>query len=100
MVRTETVLDSWKTVRHDTIQAVEDLPAADFDFKPAPELMSFRDVARHILQAGHALTGMLLAGERSFNAPDFRQKLAQHMPGVAPDADPATLAAELRGRLD
>jgi hypothetical protein len=35
MVRTETVLESWKTVRLVTVQAVEDFPDADLDFKPA-----------------------------------------------------------------
>jgi len=41
MVRTETVLDSWKTVRQDTAQAVEDFPAAELDFKATPDLMTF-----------------------------------------------------------
>ena len=40
MVRTETVLDSWKSIRQDTAQAVEDFPAGEFDFKATPDLMS------------------------------------------------------------
>jgi len=38
MVRTEMVLESWKTVRQDTAQAVEDFPAVDLDFKPTRRL--------------------------------------------------------------
>ena len=57
MVRTETVLDSWKTVRQDTAQAVEDFPATELDFKATPDLMTFGELARHVLDAGHALSG-------------------------------------------
>jgi uncharacterized damage-inducible protein DinB len=62
--------------------------------------MTFGEIARHILQAGHGLAGLLLSGEESFNAPDFRAKLAQHMPEIASDATPAQLAAALRGSVD
>jgi uncharacterized damage-inducible protein DinB len=60
MVRTEAVLDSWKTVRMDTAQAVEEFPAADFDYKPTVDMMTFGEIATPILQAGHAWTGALL----------------------------------------
>ena len=46
MVRLESVLDSWKTVREDTAQAVEDFPAAELDFKPTGDVMTFREIAR------------------------------------------------------
>src|SRR5579885_2947630 len=78
MVRVEYVLNSWKTVRQDTIQAVEDCPAGELDFKPAPELMSFREIARHILDAGSGLSGMLLDGETNLAAPDVREKMKRH----------------------
>ena len=39
---------------------------AEFDFRLAPDVMTFRDAARHILDAGDGLTGMLLAGVYSF----------------------------------
>ena len=38
MVRTEAVLDSWKTIRNDTAQAVEEFPVDEFDYKPAADL--------------------------------------------------------------
>ena len=46
MVRIETILDSWKSIREDTAQAVEDFSAHDLDYKPAPDLMSFGGTAR------------------------------------------------------
>ncbi|HZT33860.1 MAG TPA: DinB family protein [Bryobacteraceae bacterium] len=100
MVRVEYVLNSWKTVRQDTIQAVEDCPAGELDFKPAPELMSFREIARHILDAGSGLSGMLLDGETNLAAPDFREKMKRHFSALPAGAAAASLAAALREALD
>jgi uncharacterized damage-inducible protein DinB len=100
MVRLEHVLDTWKTIRQDTIAAVEDFPPGEFDFRPTADVMTFGEIAHHILNSSHALTGMLLSGEESFATPDFRAKLMQHLPGVPADATPAQLAAALRDSLD
>jgi len=100
MVRVEHVLDSWKTIRQDTAAAVEEFPAGDLDYRPTPELMTFRDTARHILDASHALTGMLLAGDEDFATPDFRDRLKRHMTGLAADAGAPELAAALRDSLE
>ncbi len=100
MIRTEHVLDSWRTIREDTIAAVEDFPAAEFDFRATPEMQSFGEIAFHILQAGEGLTGMLLAGEEDFTVPDFRQRLLRHMASLKPDGSAAELAAALRESLD
>jgi uncharacterized damage-inducible protein DinB len=100
MVRLEHVLDSWKAVREDTAAAVEEFPAGEFGFRPTSDVMTFGEVAHHILNSGHALSGMLLSGEERFNAPDFRAKLAQHLPNVPADATPAQLAAALRDSVE
>jgi len=100
MVRVEAVLDSWKTIRQDTAQAVEEFPSAELDFKPAPDLMTFREIARHILEAGHALSGLLLDGELNMATPDFREKLKKYATDLPADADAAAMAAALRKAVD
>jgi hypothetical protein len=55
MVRLEALLDSWKSIRHDTSQAVEDFPAAGLDFKSTEKLMTFCEIARHIPIAASGL---------------------------------------------
>ena len=99
MVRLEALLDSWKTIRQDTILAVEEFPAGDLDFKPTPELMTFREITRHILIAGHGLTGLLLQGEEVLGGPQFREKMAQFAMLPA-DAGAADLARELRASVE
>ena len=96
MVRSQTVLDSWRTVREETALAVEEFPGAEMNFKPAPELASFREIARHILDAGHALTGLLLAGEEDLTGPQFREKLKPYLSALPPEAGGPELAAALR----
>jgi len=100
MVRLEYVLESWKSARADAAQALEDLPGGDLAFRPAENLMSFGEIARHILETGHALTGILLDGASNLQTPEFRQMLAEHNPGVPGDADAAALAGLLRRCLD
>jgi uncharacterized damage-inducible protein DinB len=100
MVRTEQVLDSWKTVRQDTAAAVEDFPAAEFDFRPAPDTMTFGEAARHILIAGDGFTGLLLAGDDNFATPDLRDRIGGAARSVPAEATPAELAAALRESVD
>jgi uncharacterized damage-inducible protein DinB len=100
MVRKETVIDSWKSVRQDTAQAVDDFPAAELDFKATPDLMSFGELGRHILDAGHALTGMLLDGLDNLATPQFREMIGKYKPQLPEQLDGATLASELRKSME
>ena len=100
MVRVETVLDSWKTIRNDTALAVEEFPSAELDFRATPDSMTFRALARHVLDAGHGLTGILLAGVEDLQTPEFRELVQKYASGVPADADAATLAQALRASIE
>jgi len=99
MVRLDAVLDSWKSVRSDTAAAVEEFPAEEFAYKPAPDLMTFGEIARHILAAGHGLTGLMLEGEEQLGGPEFREKMARFAL-LPPGAGAADLARELRASVE
>jgi uncharacterized damage-inducible protein DinB len=96
MVRVEHFLDSWKAVREDTALAVEEFPEADLDFKPTADVDSFRQIARHILNAGDGLTGMLLAGEEAVGGPALREKMQAHIRPLGENASAGEIAAALR----
>jgi uncharacterized damage-inducible protein DinB len=100
MVRSAHVIDSWKAVRQDAAAAVEDFPEADLDFRPAPDVMTFRETARHILDAGDGLTGLLLAGDDNFSTPDFRDRMKPHKRALPEEAGRAALAAALRESVE
>jgi uncharacterized damage-inducible protein DinB len=99
MVRVEHVLESWKAIRADAAAAVEEFPADEFDFRPAPGVMTFREIARHILNAGDGITGLLLSGDGNFAA-DFREKLKPHIHEAPDGASPIELAAALRESVE
>jgi uncharacterized damage-inducible protein DinB len=100
MVRLEHVLDSWRAIRQDTAAAVEDFPAGEMDFRATPEVATFGEIARHILEAGEGLTGLLLSGDENFATPDFRRKMKGHIESLPAGAPAADLAAALRQSLD
>jgi uncharacterized damage-inducible protein DinB len=100
MVRLNAVLDSWRSIRGDAIQALEEFPATELDFRPTPDLMSVRDLARHILDAGNALTGMLLDGVEDMATPDFREMLKRYASSLPEDCTTSQLADALRSSID
>ncbi len=100
MVRLETFLEQWKIARADSAQAVEDMPAGKLDYKPQDDLMSFRDIAVHIIQAGLALSGVVLDGETDLSTPEFRAKLGKYAMALPDDANAGALAAALRDSFD
>ncbi len=100
MVRPEKFLETWKTVRQDTIAAVEDFPADDFDYKPVDDVAGFGEIARHILDASHALTGMILDGVDNLQGPQFRGLIDKYKPVLPEKLDAGTLSGELRKSID
>ena len=96
MMSVNTLLDSWKSVRQDTAQAVEDMPEADLDFRPVPEVMTFREIARHILGSSYAISGLLLDGLEKMD----RQEIVKRFPRIPENAGAAVLASELRARFE
>ena len=100
MVRVNAVLDSWKTVRSDTALAVEEFPADEFSYRPAADLMTFGEIATHILQAGHVLTGALLNGVENFSTPEFRSLFPRFIAQLPPHETQVDLAAALRSTVE
>lgn len=99
MVRLDSILSSWKAVREDTAQAVDDFAPHQLAFKPCDGLMSFGETARHILDAGHGLTGLLLAGDDDLSTPQFRENIGKLVSKLPKTEDAAALARELRSDI-
>ncbi len=100
MVRVQFVLDSWKTARKDVAGAVREFPAEAFDEQPIEGVDSFRTIARHILNAGHAFPGILMSGVENLQTPDFREKMKSYMYALPDDATPEELAEALEKGID
>lgn len=100
MVRLETFLNEWKNARMLAAEAVEEMPPGKLDYRPGDDLMSFRDVAVHIADAGRAFTGLLVDGVTEFTGPMFREKAAAYARPLPANASNAALAAALRSSIE
>lgn len=100
MIRLDSVLSSWKTIREDTAQAVEDFSAHDLNYKPTADVMSFGEIGRHILEASHGLTGLLLDGSDNLATPQFREMMGKHIAQLPKTEGAGALARELRSQMD
>jgi uncharacterized damage-inducible protein DinB len=100
MVRTQAVIDSWKTVRKDTVLALLDMPDGELGFQPTPDLMPFGNIAKHILNAGHALSTTLVRGVDNLATPDFREKMAALAYPLPAEATAAEIAALLEQSIE
>ena len=68
--------------------------------QPTPDLMPFRELAVHILQAGHSLSGLLLDRVDDMATPDFRDKLKKYAVAEAAAASPEELVRLMKETLD
>src|SRR5260370_42294897 len=100
MVRLDTVINSWKTVREDSAQAVEDFSAHELDYRPSAHQMTFGEIARHILEAGHILSGVLLDGVQSMATPEFRDMRQMYVAQLPKTDGAGALARELRAQSE
>ena len=55
-------LESWDRVRAVTLKAAAAMPEAEADFRPVPEVFSFRELLAHILGAEQVFVGGVTAG--------------------------------------
>jgi len=76
------------------VQALLDMPADSLSYQPTPDLMTYRDLALHILNAGSALAGLLIDGVDDWTVPGFRDGMKKYYADI-PDTAHAEDIAEL-----
>jgi hypothetical protein len=64
------------------------------------DMMTFRELGEHCYAAGHGLLGMMLSGVDDFTTPDFRERLKEFIPPLAPECSQTDLAAALRQGME
>ena len=55
----EETLDAWRRVRLGIIEEVRNIPAGKFDYRPAPDTRSVRELVQHILEVSMLMTAEL-----------------------------------------
>jgi uncharacterized damage-inducible protein DinB len=99
-MRHETFFELWRSTRAESVVAVREFPKEAFDEEVVPGFMTQRKIHQHILDVGHAVTGLLLAGEEHFNVPELRVRFPLHVSGIAPGATADEMATALEEKLE
>lgn len=79
---------------------MEDFSAQDLEYKPSPDLMTFGAIARHVLEAGYGVTGMLLEGVVDMTTPQFRETIGKYVAELPKTEGAGALAHELRHAME
>jgi len=95
----EEALESWQDARHGFIDEVRNIPGRHWDYRPAPEVRSVRELAVHILEVAMMMTGELTREESSFRRAPFPKLLRSYAGPAYRAKTRADLLALLRSQL-
>ncbi len=74
----EETLEAWEDARTGLIDEVANVPDRDFEFRPAEEVRSVRELVVHILEVAMMMTGELTRGDTDFHRAEWPVLLAQY----------------------
>jgi uncharacterized damage-inducible protein DinB len=69
----EEALEAWKYAREGVIAEVENIPATEFGFRPAPESRTLTELVQHIVQFGLLMSGELPRADGDFQRLTFAE---------------------------
>lgn len=75
-------LESWEDARQGFIDEVRNIPAAQWGYRPTPEMRSIHELSVHILEVAMMMTGELTRPDTNFRRVPW-PKLLRHYAGPA-----------------
>jgi uncharacterized damage-inducible protein DinB len=86
-------LEAWRDARQGVIAEVRNIPADQWDFRPAPEVRSVRELVVHILEVAMMMVGELTRDDADFRRAPWPKLLAMYAkPAYAAKSRDALLA--------
>ncbi len=71
-------LEAWEDARRGVIAEVKNIPANQFDFRPAPEMRSVKEQVVHILEVAMMMTGELTRADTNFQRAEWPKLLQMY----------------------
>ena len=96
----EELLAVWKEVRAGIITELEQIPAEQFGFQPAPESRSVAGIIRHIVGAQAFSTGELCRPDTDFNRVPIREIVEKHAAEAHTGGDKEELIGSLKSSME
>ncbi len=78
------LLDAWRYARRGVIAEAENIPAADWSFRPTPENRDVPELVRHIIESSLMAVGELARPDGDFTRQGFKAHIREHA-GHLPD---------------
>ena len=96
----EALIGSWKEVRVGLIDEASQIPADKFDFKPAPDSRSVKQVLQHMIESQKFLVGEACRPDTNLMRQSFAEHIKHYAPGVRDVNDKEELLNLLRTTMD
>lgn len=96
----ESLITSWKEVRHGFIDEVAQVAADQFAFRATPETRSIAELVQHIIETQKVLIGEACRAEPNLMRQSFPDHIKEYAPEVATTTDREGLLALLRSSME
>ena len=93
-------LDGWRYAREGVIAELENIPADQFGFSPAPGVRTVAELARHIAESGTVMVGELSRPDGTFTRQSYPEFIKEYAGSLDPRQDKASLIGMLRRTLE
>ena len=77
------IIDRWTEVRAGFIDELAQIPADQFDFRPAPDSRSVAEIVRHIVEAQKFMAGEVCRADTNFKRMPILELIKSHAGDVA-----------------
>ena len=94
------ILDAWRYTREGFIAEAENIPAADWSFRPTPENRDVFDLVRHIAEASLMAVGELTRPDGDFARQSFQDHMSEHASPLPAEAGREQWLTILRETLE
>ena len=74
----EEALEAWQDARSGFVDEVRNIPAAQWDYRPTPDVKSVRELVVHILEVAMLMTGELTRSDTNFRRAPWPKLLAKY----------------------
>jgi uncharacterized damage-inducible protein DinB len=96
----ENIIEGWKEVRAGLIDEANQIPADKFDFQPAPDSRSVKQILQHMIESQKFLVGEACRPDTNLMRHSFAENIKQYAPGVRDVDDKDELLNLLRTTMD
>lgn len=92
----EEALEAWEFARQGSIEELQNIPEAKYEFRPSEESRSVIELAQHIAESGMMMSGELSRADGDFRRKSYEGFLHEYARGVGGKRTRAQLLAILR----